>query len=85
LHRTIKLPPDSHDFVLSRVECGRYENAGEVMRAALLALHREETASEQRRNRRSIAEEDVFRKLWEASGPAMPPDRRRVERPVFQQ
>jgi putative addiction module CopG family antidote len=65
-HRTVNLPPESHEFVLSRVESGRYENAGEVMRAALSALHREERSAE-KRGPKSIAEGDVFRVLWEAS------------------
>jgi putative addiction module CopG family antidote len=66
LHRTIKLPPESHEFILSRVESGRYESAGEVMRAALRALHREESNAEQKRSM-NIAEGDVFRGLWEAA------------------
>lgn len=70
-YRTVNLPPESHDFVLSRVESGRYENAGEVMRAALLALHREKGNVEQKRPK-SIAEEGVFRGLWEASASSSP-------------
>lgn len=70
-HRPVKLPPESHDFVLSRVESGRYENAGEVMRAALRALHREEKNSEAERSAGSIAEGDVFRKLWEVSASSL--------------
>jgi len=66
-YRSFKLPPESYDFVLSRVESGRYESAGELMRAALRALHREERNSEAERSRRSIAGEDAFRKLWETS------------------
>ncbi|MGA2084306.1 MAG: type II toxin-antitoxin system ParD family antitoxin [Terracidiphilus sp.] len=74
-HRPVKLPPESHDFVLSRVESGRYENAGEVMRAALRALHREEKNSDAESLARSIAEGDVFRKLWEASASSLPETR----------
>lgn len=66
LHRTIKLPPESLDFVQSKVDSGRYESAGEVVRAALIALHREEKKAEQQ-PLKSIAEGDVFRGLWEAS------------------
>lgn len=74
LQRTIKLPPDSHEFILSRVESGRYESAGEVMRAALSALHREERCAEKKRPV-SIAEGDVFRELWEASATSFPRSR----------
>lgn len=41
-HRTIKLFPESHDYLLSRVESGCYEDAGSVIRAAMRALDREE-------------------------------------------
>lgn len=74
LHRTIKLPPESHEFILSRVESGRYESVGEVMRAALRALHREERGAEQKRSM-SIAEGDVFRGLWEAAANSLPRNR----------
>jgi hypothetical protein len=37
------------------------------MRAALRALHREEKALEKRRLTDSIADGDVFRRLWEKS------------------
>jgi putative addiction module CopG family antidote len=66
-HRTIKLAPELCDFVGARVESGRYENANELIQAAFRALHREERKSEQERPARSIAEGDVFRKLWETS------------------
>ena len=66
-NRMISLPPDLYDFVRARVEHGRYENAGELMRAALRALHREEKALEKRRLTDSIADGDVFRRLWEKS------------------
>jgi putative addiction module CopG family antidote len=66
-YRTVKLPPESYEFILSRVESGRYESAGELVRAAFRALHREESNSAEERPARSIAEGDVFRKLWEVS------------------
>jgi putative addiction module CopG family antidote len=66
-NRMVSLPPDLYDFVQARVEHGRYENAGELMRAALLALNREERALEKRRLTDSIADGDVFRRLWEKS------------------
>jgi len=63
----VSLPPDLDDFVLTRVESGRYENANELLRAALRALDREERNSLQKRPVSAIAEGDVFRGLWEAS------------------
>jgi len=63
----VSLPPDLDDFVLTRVESGRYENADELLRAALRALDREERNSAQKMPPSSIAESDVFRGLWEAS------------------
>lgn len=70
IYRNIHLTPDSYDFVRSRVESGRYENANELVRAALRALHREETASQKTPKAGSIAEGDVFRKLWEVAADA---------------
>ncbi len=70
LYRNIHLTPDSYDFVRCRVESGRYENANDLVRAALRALHREESASEAKRKASAIAEGDVFRKLWEMSAEA---------------
>jgi len=72
-NRMVSLPPDLYDFVQARVDLGRYENAGELMRAALRALHREEKTLEKRRLTDSIAEGDVFRRLWEKSLQS-PPD-----------
>ena len=63
----VSLPPDLDDFVLTRVESGRYENTRELLRAALRALDREEKTTAQMRPVTSIAETDVFRGLWEAS------------------
>jgi antitoxin ParD1/3/4 len=40
--RNVNLTADLESFVLSRVESGRFENASEVVRAALRALEREE-------------------------------------------
>ena len=63
----VNLPPDMEDFVLTCVESGQYESTKEPMRAALLALHREQKAVAVRQLATAIAEGDVFRKLWEAS------------------
>ncbi|MGA7830076.1 MAG: type II toxin-antitoxin system ParD family antitoxin [Terracidiphilus sp.] len=80
-YRTVKLLPEAYDFVLTRVESGRYESASEVMRAALQALHREEKAVE-KRSARSVADEDVFRKLWERSAASSPLSHRRSKASV---
>lgn len=67
IYRNIHLTADSYDFVRNRVESGRYESANDLVRAALRALHREESASETKRKEAGIAEGDVFRRLWEIS------------------
>ena len=48
IYRNIHLTADSYDFVRSRVESGRYESANDLVRAALRALHREESTFEER-------------------------------------
>ncbi len=79
MHCLLQLPPDTYDFVQSRVECGRYESPGQLVQAAFRALHREESESRRRRDTSSIAEDDAFRKLWEIS-PQLPVDRRKAPR-----
>ncbi len=79
-HRLLQLPPDTYDFVRTRIESGRYETPGELLKAAFRALHREESQSKDAPSASSIAEEDAFRKLWKVS-PGLPVDRRRVPRP----
>ena len=69
MHSKICLTADMHDFVRSGIESGRYENAADLMRASLRALHREESA-EARRKASTIAEVDVFRKMWEMAAKA---------------
>jgi antitoxin ParD1/3/4 len=74
--RKVNLTPDLDDFVATRVESGRYENASELVQAALRALDREERirAANQAVFRvdgdqsriKGLAEGDVFRKLWQA-------------------
>lgn len=66
-NRIVNLTPDLYDFVQTEVESGRYESVTEVLQAALNALHREEKNSQAQHLQSSIAEGDVFRKLWEAS------------------
>jgi antitoxin ParD1/3/4 len=40
--RNVNLTPELEEFVVSRVESGRFDNASEVVRAALRSLEREE-------------------------------------------
>lgn len=44
--RNVNLTDELDRFVLSKVENGSYENASEVVRAALRSLHREERTHE---------------------------------------
>ena len=46
--RNVNLTPELESFVLDRVENGRFENASEVVRAALRAMEREEQLHEAR-------------------------------------
>jgi antitoxin ParD1/3/4 len=40
--RNVNLTPELDDFISAKIESGRYENASEVVRAALRELEREE-------------------------------------------
>ena len=72
--RNVHLPPELDEFLLTRIEGGRYANASELVQYALRALDREERTHEAKRaalraamhraDARSIQEDDVFRKLW---------------------
>ncbi len=44
--RNVNLTPELDNFVLDRVESGRFENASEVVRAALRTMEREERVYE---------------------------------------
>jgi antitoxin ParD1/3/4 len=44
--RNVNLTDELDDFVLAKVKSGRYENASEVVRAALRTLEREEQRHE---------------------------------------
>jgi antitoxin ParD1/3/4 len=44
--RNVNLTPELDTFILSRVDSGRFENASEVVRAALRTLEREERLHE---------------------------------------
>ena len=46
--RNVNLTKELDQFVLARVESGRYENASEVIRAALRTLEREEQEFEEK-------------------------------------
>ena len=74
--RNVNLTHDLDDFVLTRVESGRYANASELVQDALRALHREERTREAKSATsaaatdegiaNSIAEADILQKLWQA-------------------
>ena len=44
--RNVNLTPELDHFVVTRIKSGRYENASEVMRAALRTLERDEREDE---------------------------------------
>ncbi|MGA3032139.1 MAG: type II toxin-antitoxin system ParD family antitoxin [Terracidiphilus sp.] len=46
--RNVNLTPELDSFVLDKVESGRFENASEVVRAALRTLEREERLYEKK-------------------------------------
>ena len=59
--RNVNLTDELDDFVLAKVDSGRYENASEVVRAALRTLEREEQQYEAKLAalRRAIDEGDA--------------------------
>lgn len=74
--RNVNLTPELDSFVLGRVESGRFENASEVVRAALRTLEREERAFEAKLatlraaidegDASGVAEGDVFAQVRKA-------------------
>ena len=74
--RNVNLTEELDRFVLTKVESGRYENASEVVRAALRTLEREEQQYEAKLaglraaidegDASGIAEGDVFARIREA-------------------
>jgi antitoxin ParD1/3/4 len=74
--RNVNLTQELDSFLLSRVQSGRYENASEVVRAALRTLEREERVYEAKLqvlraaidegDRSGLAEGDVFAQVREA-------------------
>ncbi|MGA2217046.1 MAG: type II toxin-antitoxin system ParD family antitoxin [Terracidiphilus sp.] len=73
--RNVNLTPELDSFLLSRVESGRFENASEVVRAALRTLEREERVFEAKLaalraaidegDASGVAEGDVFAEVRE--------------------
>ena len=74
--RNVNLTQELDSFVLARVESGRFENASEVVRAALRTLEREERLYEAKLealraaidegDASGVAEGDVFAQVREA-------------------
>ncbi|MGA2537930.1 MAG: type II toxin-antitoxin system ParD family antitoxin [Terracidiphilus sp.] len=74
--RNVNLTPELDKFILTRVESGRFENASEVVRAALRNLEREERLYEAKLeslraaidagDASGIADGDVFAQVREA-------------------
>jgi antitoxin ParD1/3/4 len=79
--RNVNLTEELDRFVLEKVESGRYENASEVVRAALRILEREEQQYEAKLtalraaidegDASGVAEGDVFARVRETLG--LPP------------
>lgn len=74
--RNVNLTPELDRYVLARVQSGRFENASEVVRAALRTLEREERTFEAKLQElraaidmgdaSGIAEGDVFAQVRES-------------------
>jgi antitoxin ParD1/3/4 len=74
--RNVNLTQELDSFLLARVKSGRYENASEVVRAALRTLEREERTYEAKLealraaidegDRSGVIEGDVFAQVREA-------------------
>jgi antitoxin ParD1/3/4 len=81
--RNVNLTEELDKFILDRVESGRYENASEVVRAALRILERDERQYEtllaalraaiDEGDASGIAENDVFARVRETLNPARRP------------
>jgi putative addiction module CopG family antidote len=67
IYRTVYLTPESYDFVRTKIESGRYENANALVNAALRALHHEELKLDATSSVNRIVVDDPFRKLWEVT------------------
>jgi len=76
--QTVSVPADFQEFMSELVECGRYANGEEVLRAAMNALQREECDEAARMatliraveegEGSGIAEGDVFARVREKAG-----------------
>jgi antitoxin ParD1/3/4 len=74
--RNVNLTQELDSFVLARVQSGRFENASEVVRAALRTMEREELVFEAKLealraaidegDASGVAEDDVFAQVREA-------------------
>jgi antitoxin ParD1/3/4 len=81
--RNVNLTDELDRFVLAKVESGRYENASDVVRAALRTLEREEQQYEAKLNAlrsaidagdaSGIAKGDVFGRIRETLNLPVPP------------
>lgn len=47
--KNVSITPELDHFIIIQIASGRYQNASEVMRAALRLLEREETAESRKR------------------------------------
>jgi putative addiction module CopG family antidote len=63
----ISLTPELHDFVLTSVHSGRYENPSELVRIALNTLRGEVRNPIKKHTASDTSHGDPFRKLWENS------------------
>jgi antitoxin ParD1/3/4 len=76
--RNVNLTPELDNFITAKIEDGRYDNASEVVRAALRTLEREENtynaklaalrAAIDEGDASGIAEGDVFARVREKLG-----------------
>ncbi|HXR40748.1 MAG TPA: type II toxin-antitoxin system ParD family antitoxin [Terracidiphilus sp.] len=81
--RNVNLTPELDSFILARVESGRFENASEVVRAALRTMEREERLYEAKLealraaidegDASGVAEGDVFAQVRQALHPGAGP------------
>jgi antitoxin ParD1/3/4 len=76
--RNVNLTPELDNFITAKIETGRYENASEVVRAALRGLEREEKEYDvklaalrlaiEEGDASGIAEGDVFQQVLDELG-----------------